>query len=70
MRVNPKTNTEWIHVETRLGIVNIYFNLHDNAWRAVETVEIIPANYAGQPQVTLDGHANNRLVQDRINEQA
>ena len=44
-----------IHVETPLGIVNIYVGLRDAEGRRVERVEMIPNRYAGEPKVTVDG---------------
>ncbi len=44
-----------VHVETELGIVNVYVGLTDNAGRRVERVEMIPNTYAGEPQVIVDG---------------
>lgn len=44
---------EIIHVETRLGIVNIWVGLHDNEGRRVETVEMIPNQYAGEKKVVV-----------------
>lgn len=52
-----------LHVETPLGIVNIRTGLHDAEGRRVESVEIIPNAYAGEPEVTVDGYRNSRLVE-------
>lgn len=53
-----------LHVETPLGIVNIRIGLHDAEGRRVESVEIVPNSYAGEPAVTVDGHRNTRLVEE------
>lgn len=53
-----------LHVETPLGIVNIRIGLHDAQGRRVESIEVIPNDYAGEPQVTRDGNANTRLVEE------
>lgn len=44
-----------VHVETSLGIVNIYVGLRDAAGRRVERVEIIPNDYAGERRVIRRG---------------
>ena len=44
-----------IHIETTLGIVNIYVGLTDAKGRRVETVEMRPNQYAGEPEVIVDG---------------
>lgn len=33
-----------LHIETELGIINVYVNLHDLEGRLVESVEIYPDN--------------------------
>jgi hypothetical protein len=43
-----------LHVETPLGIVNIYTQLNDSEGRRVERVEYIPNDYAGEPKVATD----------------
>lgn len=52
-----------LHVETPLGIVNIYVGLRDATGRRVERIEVIPNNYAGEPKVTRSGYANTRLIE-------
>lgn len=52
-----------LHVETPLGIVNIRAGLRDSEGRRVDSVEIIPNAYAGEPAVTLDGYGNSRLIE-------
>lgn len=47
--------SELIHIETPLGIVNIYTGLTDTAGRRVESVQMIPNNYAGEPAVRVRG---------------
>jgi len=44
-----------VHVETPLGIVNIYVGLTDIKGRRVEAVEMIPNEYAGEPKVKVVG---------------
>lgn len=44
-----------LHVETPLGIVNIYVGLSDRLGRRVEYVETIPNRYAGEPRVRRVG---------------
>jgi hypothetical protein len=48
---------ELVHVETPLGIVN---GLRDRHGRRVDTVEMIPNTYAGEPRVRVYG---NRFVE-------
>lgn len=52
-----------LHVETPLGIVNIRTGLADMEGNRVESVEIIPNDYVGEPDVTVDGYRNSRLVE-------
>lgn len=52
-----------LHVETELGIVNVRTNLHDSDGRRVESVEIIPNAYSGEPPIIVDGFRNTRLVE-------
>lgn len=52
-----------LHIETELGIVNIYCGLTDMKGRRVERVNIIPDNYIGENKVALRGWPGNRLVQ-------
>ena len=51
-----------LHVETPLGIVNITVGLRDRTGRAVDSIEVIPNNYAGEPKVIRRGYCNTRLV--------
>lgn len=54
-----------IHVETELGIVNIYTHLHDESGRRVETVEFIPNEYAGEPKINTDNNIRRvRFVEE------
>lgn len=53
-----------LHIETPLGIVNIRIGLHDGQGRPVESIEVIPNEYAGEPRVGVDGYRNTRLVQE------
>lgn len=52
-----------LHVETPLGIVNIRIGLSDAEGRRVESIEVIPNDYAGEPRVDVDGYRNTRLVE-------
>lgn len=54
---------ELLHVETPLGIVNIRTGLTDRHGRRVDSVEIIPNRYAGEPKVLRRGLSNTRLVE-------
>jgi hypothetical protein len=49
-----------VHVETELGIVNVWVGLHDSNGRRVERVEVIPNRYAGE-RVVL--RRDDRLVE-------
>lgn len=53
-----------LHVETPLGIVNIRVGLSDAQGRKVDSIEIIPNAYAGEPKVELDGYSNSRLIEE------
>ena len=53
-----------VHIETELGIVNIHVGLRDAQGRRVETVVLIPNQYAGEPTVTVDG---GRFVEEADN---
>lgn len=53
-----------VHVETTLGIVNIYVGLRDAHGRRVERVEMIPNRYAGEPLVTVEDGA--RFVESAL----
>ena len=61
MRMKRVTSgrAECIHVETPLGIVNIYVGLRDNKGRRVERISVQPNQYAGEPKVIYRG---GRLV--------
>jgi hypothetical protein len=48
-------NKGLLHVETPLGIVNIYVGLHDSNGRRVENVQFRPNDYAGENKVVLRG---------------
>lgn len=52
-----------LHVETPLGIVNIRIGLRDATGRRVDSVEVIPNAYAGEPEVVVDGCRNTRMVE-------
>jgi hypothetical protein len=53
-----------LHVETPNGIINIRVGLTDFEGRRVDSVEVIPDEYAGEPMVTVDGLRNTRLIRD------
>lgn len=61
-RIAHKTGL--LHIETPNGIVNIRAGLRDSQGRSVDSIEILPDAYEGEPAVTLDGYANSRLVRD------
>jgi len=46
-----------LHVETPLGVVNIYVGLHDRRHRRVEAVGMTPRRYVGEPKVMLTSDA-------------
>jgi hypothetical protein len=62
--VRRKPRTELLHVETPLGIVNIYVGLTDTEGRRVERIEIIPNDFAGEPKVLVEGVRSIRLVEE------
>lgn len=51
-----------LHIETPNGIVNIRVGLRDRLGRAVDSVQCIPDEYAGEPKVRRYGPANVRMV--------
>ena len=51
------------HVETEGAVVNIYEGLTDRKGRKVNTVEIIPDKYAGEPEWKVYGSRMSRIVQ-------
>jgi hypothetical protein len=53
---------ELLHVETPNGIVNIRAGLSDFRGRDVDSIEVIPSNYAGERKVVRRGLANTRLI--------
>ena len=53
----PRKKDRIIHVETALGIVNIWLGLMDSQGQRVERVEILPNAYAGG----AEGHPERRL---------
>ena len=59
-RVTPKRGARVVHVETPLGVVNIYLDLRDRYGRRVENVQVSGNNYAGEPRVVRRG---SRLVE-------
>lgn len=64
MKIITWDKREPLHVETPLGIVNIRCGLSDMRGRAVDSVEIIENQYAGEQKVVIrPGKHNIRLVQ-------
>lgn len=59
LRIRPKRNTRIIHIETDLGIVNIYLGLHNTFGQRVESVEVIPDDGVECP----DGAIAVRMVE-------
>jgi hypothetical protein len=64
-RVKIKRGTEIVHVETELGIVNIYLGLCDDEGRRVESIELLADDIYGEPKVTVDGWVRSRFVQEK-----
>jgi hypothetical protein len=54
--ISGEKGAQYLHVETDLGIVNIYVGLRDVEGRRVERIELLPDDYAGQPKVETDNH--------------
>ena len=59
-RVKVKREARIVHVETELGIVNIFLGLRDRLGRKVEAVEMRADNLAGESLVRRVGR---RFVQ-------
>lgn len=55
-------NSGMLHIETPNGVINIRVGLKDRLGRAVDSVQCIPDEYAGEPKVRLYGPHNTRLV--------
>ena len=52
-----------LHVETPNAIVNIRVGLHDRLGRAVDSIQIIPDDFAGENKVVVyPGRRNTRVV--------
>lgn len=61
-----KPGTEnMLHIETPMGIINIAVGLTDHAGRRVESIEVIPCNYAGEPKRRRSGLGNTRIIEAR-----
>ena len=60
--VIPKRGKRIIHVETELGIWNIYIGLTDVHGRRVETCEVVRNQYSCEPRVKLTGK-RQRLIE-------
>lgn len=54
-----------LHIETELGIINIYTGLHDHKGSVMERIDIIPDDYAGEPEVRMEGSRTVILKQRR-----
>jgi hypothetical protein len=54
-----------LHVETPNGIINIRTGLSDARNREVDSIEVIPSNYAGERKVIRSGYGNTRLIRLR-----
>lgn len=50
---NGRRKTRLLHVETPLGIVNIWVGLTDIKGRRVERVDMLPNNYSGERKVVV-----------------
>lgn len=59
---NRKNRGECLHIETDLGIINIYVSMVDSLGRRNECIEILPNNYAGEKRVRL---IKGRLVENK-----
>jgi hypothetical protein len=55
-------NGDILHIETPNGIVTIRAGLTDRLYRKVDSVKIIPDNYAGDNKIKLVGLHNTRLI--------
>ncbi len=56
-------NKGLLHVETPNAVVNIRVGLHDRLGRSVDSIEILPDDYAGEEKVVVyPGKCNTRIV--------
>lgn len=53
--VHVKRGARIVHIETELGIVNIYVGLRDRLGRRVENVRMSPGRYVGTPKIVVRG---------------
>lgn len=53
VKLDEKSRKKILHVETSLGIVNIYTGLSDTEGRRVEAIGIIPNGSTGEKQVRV-----------------
>ena len=61
--VIPSKNKNLVHVETDLGVVNIWLHLHDEQGNRVERVSVMPDDhYASNKKVIFDGQGG-RLIE-------
>ena len=58
---NSNARDKLLHIETEYAIINIRVGLTDINGNPVESIEIIPDNYAGR-KVEFDGTINNRVI--------
>lgn len=63
--IRYRNSWDVLHIETPLGIVNIRVGLSDSRGRRVESIEVIPNRYKGEPKVLRSGYANTRLIECR-----
>ena len=68
-----KAHSKWVdnncfHIETELGIINIYVGLSDTEGHRVESVEILPDKKPMNPQGVLvdDGKATSDYLRVRL----
>jgi len=52
-----------LHIETELGIVNIYEGLKDVKGRKVNTIQVMPDEYSGENKVKATPVKMIRLIQ-------
>ena len=62
-RMTWKNTEKGLQIETPLGVVSIRVGLTDWEGRRVETIEIAPNNFAGQPKVVVEGQLLTRLIE-------
>ena len=55
-----------LHIETSLGIVNIYTGLHDTEGRKVESVEIMPDKVDHTVKVEDSDYLRVRMIEVKV----